>query len=204
MPSATVRPDTVVKARTRWRRGRRRRARTDRTAWGTDRATPPSAARRPAPLATGSPLASSTGKRAAVAFHAHPVDAQHVRPIGEEGDAAEPFGLALRAQVATRLSYSPISWVLRGGRDLTLRFRRHGLSPGSAITSWSPSKSPVVDRDPVDRSPLIGVSPPAPSSRSGSRREPLRATVSVAQTRVAAGSSAKSSSTVGTSHSGGR
>ena len=77
----------------------RRPARTDRTASGADRARPRNGGRCPAtsPLSTRLPLASRTGASATVGLDAGGVDRHHVGPVGEIGDAAEAFGLALRA-----------------------------------------------------------------------------------------------------------
>ncbi len=56
------------------------------------------AARRPAsPCASRLPLASSTGASGLIRLEAHAIDREHVGPVEEIGDAAETFGLALRA-----------------------------------------------------------------------------------------------------------
>ena len=105
------------------------------------------------------PLDSSTGNGSFDRLHPHAVGRQDIGPVGEEGDAAEALGLALRAQHAVR-GIEPHQ--LGVGRRDRSRWRSRPevrVSPGSGHEQVVAVHRPVVAR--LRHRP----SPPAASAR---------------------------------------
>ncbi len=136
-----------------------------------------------------------------VGGHPHLVAAEHVGPIGEEGDAAEALGLALGAEHAAR-SIEPHGAACCARARSRLRSRPCAQPRSAATTRFGPSMLQSAASTPSTLT-LIAVSP-SPSSRSGRSWTPLRSTCRVVRTRVAAGSRSKSSAISGTRQSGAR
>ena len=121
-----------------------------------------------------------------VGFHPHPIAAEHVGPVREEGDPAEAFGLALRAQHPAGCVEAHQLGV-RGRMDDRLRSATVARSPEMSMTRRAPSHPPG-DVPAIDPSTSVGVSS-SPSSFSGLSCSPLRTTSSIARTRVVSRSS---------------
>ena len=105
-------------------------------------------------------MVSRIGKRFAVRLHPHPVAAEHVGAVGEEGDAAEALGLALGAQhPARRVEAHQLA--VGGGVELDLGFDQRAVAgdlDDQRRPVHPPLGVPAVDRDPQRRQ-LVAVEP---------------------------------------------
>ena len=116
---------------------------------------------------TGSPLESRTGIARLVRLHPHRVAAEHVGPVGEEGDAAEALRLALGAEHPARgieAHQLGVGARARSATSVSTDVRVAGqidqqVGPSIRQSSAAPAPSTAT---------ASGVSP-SPSSRSGWR-----------------------------------
>ncbi len=133
------------------------------------------------------------GEARLVRGQAHAEAAEHVGPVGKEGDPAEALGLALGAEDSAELEERFCS-IVEG--TISTSVSTTARSPASRMLT--PCLLELVGRGLAVNCKRQQLGP-SPSRRSGSPWSPFLRTSSRARTRVRAGSSSKARSIEGTS-----